>query len=50
MESWASNPAIDGRLKHFRDARVALFERAGHWIHHDRLDDFLLQVRQFLRD
>jgi pimeloyl-ACP methyl ester carboxylesterase len=50
IESWASNPAIDGRLKHFRHARVALFERAGHWIHHDRLDDFLLEVRQFLQD
>ena len=49
-ESWASNPATDGRLKYFRNARVALFERAGHWIHHDRLDDFLLEIRKFLRE
>ena len=47
-ESWASNPAKDGRLVHFADARVEEFERAGHWVHHDRLDDFLKEVRGFL--
>jgi len=48
-ESWASNPQQDGRLKYFRNARVALFESAGHWVHHDRLDDFVREVRHFLR-
>ncbi len=47
-ESWASNPQKDGRLAHFANARVATFERAGHWVHHDRLDDFLTEVRAFL--
>lgn len=47
-ESWASNPATDGRAARFRDARVELFEGAGHWVHHDRLDDFIAQVRDFL--
>jgi pimeloyl-ACP methyl ester carboxylesterase len=47
-ESWASNPEKDGSLKHFKDARVVEFERAGHWVHHDRLDDFLTEVRAFL--
>jgi pimeloyl-ACP methyl ester carboxylesterase len=47
-ESWASNPAKDGRLVHFANARVEEFERAGHWVHHDRLDDFLKEVRGFL--
>jgi pimeloyl-ACP methyl ester carboxylesterase len=47
-ESWASNPETDGRLRHFRDARVALFEGAGHWVHHDRLEEFLAEVRGFL--
>jgi pimeloyl-ACP methyl ester carboxylesterase len=47
-ESWASNPADDGRIRHFKTARVASFDRAGHWVHHDRLDAFLAEVRGFL--
>ena len=47
-ESWASNPERDGRMGYFKDARVAEFERAGHWVHHDRLDAFLETVRAFL--
>ena len=47
-ESWASNPEKDGRLQHFKNARVAEFEGAGHWVHHDRLDAFLAEVRAFL--
>ncbi len=47
-ESWASNPATDGRLAAFGTARVELFERAGHWVHHDRTADFISTVRQFL--
>ena len=47
-ESWASNPQTDGRAAHFRDVRVVEFERAGHWVHHDRLEDFIAQVRGFL--
>jgi len=27
---------------------VVEFERAGHWVHHDRLDAFLETVRAFL--
>ena len=47
-ESWASNPLEDGRVRHFRDARVVTFEGAGHWVHHDRLDAFLDLLRGFL--
>lgn len=47
--SWASNPAADGRASHFRNARVELFENAGHWVHHDRRADFVAIVREFLR-
>src|SRR2546430_1458008 len=32
-ESWASNPEKDGRLKHFKGAKVIEFDRAGHWVH-----------------
>ena len=47
-ESWASNPEKDGRMAHFQNARLIEYERAGHWVHHDRLDDFLADVRAFL--
>jgi pimeloyl-ACP methyl ester carboxylesterase len=47
-ESWASNPETDGRLQYFKNARVAAFEGAGHWVHHDRLEAFLAEVRAFL--
>lgn len=47
-ESWASNPEEDGRAKHFQNARVESFANAGHWVHHDRLDDFLKLLKAFL--
>jgi pimeloyl-ACP methyl ester carboxylesterase len=49
-ESWAwrSNPEEDGRLKHFPNARIAAFEGAGHWVHHDKLQEFLTLLRDFL--
>jgi len=48
-ESWATDPAVDGRLRYFKDARVLGVEGAGHWVHHDRLELFLEKVRAFLR-
>ena len=49
-ESWASNPAEDGRAKHFKTARVVTFEKAGHWVHHDQLERFVDEVRGFLAE
>ena len=48
-ESRSGNPADDGRAAPFRDATVIGIDRAGHWLHHDRLDEFLRVVRDFLR-
>jgi pimeloyl-ACP methyl ester carboxylesterase len=47
-ESRAGDPAADGRLALFKNARAVGIERAGHWLHHDRLDEFLRVVREFL--
>lgn len=47
-ESWASNPETDGRAKHFQNVRVVEVEGAGHWVHHDKLAEFLAAVRAFL--
>jgi pimeloyl-ACP methyl ester carboxylesterase len=47
-ESWAENPVADGRAAHFSDYRYVEFEGAGHWVHHDRLDGFLVELERFL--
>lgn len=47
-DSWASNPAKDGRLDHFNNAELTVFEKAGHWLHHDQFDRFIATLREFL--
>ena len=47
-DSWASNPQEDGRIKHFKTAKVISFENAGHWVHHDQFDGFMAALRDFL--
>ncbi len=49
-ESWASDPVLDGRIRHFRGARLVNVEGAGHWVHHDRLDAFMGAVETFLAE
>jgi len=49
-ESRFGDPAADGRARHFQKAKVVGIDGAGHWLHHDRLDDFLRVVRGFLGD
>jgi pimeloyl-ACP methyl ester carboxylesterase len=49
-ESWASDPEKDGRATAFRNYRLVNIEKAGHWVHHDRLDEFLRVVREFLAE
>ena len=47
-ESKSGNPADDGRIEPFRHAKVIGIDGAGHWLHHDRLDEFLRIVREVL--
>ena len=49
-ESWASDPVADGRIKHFRNAKLANIERAGHWSHHDQLETFMGHLEGFLAE
>lgn len=49
-ESWATDPATDGRASYFRNAQVLGVERAGHWVHHDRPDVLIPAVRAFLSE
>lgn len=46
--SWASDPAKDGRAKHFTNADVTIIENANHWLHHDQFDDFIAKLDAFL--
>jgi len=43
-----SNPDEDGRARHFKNAKVIMVEKAGHWVHHDQTDYFVETVRDFL--
>jgi pimeloyl-ACP methyl ester carboxylesterase len=47
-ESWTTNPESDGDAAHFRNHRTVVFEKAGHWLHHDQLTAFLAAVNAFL--
>ncbi len=47
-ESWASNPAEDGRARHFQNAEVTIVENAGHWVHHDQFETFATGLSAFL--
>ena len=49
-ESWASDPEKDGRIEPFQKVRSVSIDGAGHWVHHDRLDEFLRIVRAFLNE
>jgi pimeloyl-ACP methyl ester carboxylesterase len=48
MESWAPDPETDGRAKAIRNYRLVRVPKAGHWVHHDRLDIFLEEATRFL--
>jgi pimeloyl-ACP methyl ester carboxylesterase len=47
-DSWALNPEETGDAAYFQNARVAAFDHAGHWLHHDRFDAFMSELRGFL--
>jgi pimeloyl-ACP methyl ester carboxylesterase len=49
LESWASDPEKDGRVKNFTcPVEVESFADAGHWVHHDQLEPFVERVKRFL--
>lgn len=47
-QSWATNPTTDGRLALFRNAQVIAYANAGHWLHHDQLDQFVGDLKEIL--
>lgn len=49
-DSWSSDPREDGNLAHFQNARFENIDNAGHWVHHDQLDQVLGLVTEFLAE
>ncbi|HYK64833.1 MAG TPA: alpha/beta hydrolase, partial [Patescibacteria group bacterium] len=47
-ESWAGDWVKDGRIQSFKNAESVTIDKAGHWVHHDRLDEFLAVTHRFL--
>jgi pimeloyl-ACP methyl ester carboxylesterase len=47
--SWVGAPEENGSLGYFSNATSVTIENAGHWVHHDRLEEFLAIVRPFLK-
>jgi pimeloyl-ACP methyl ester carboxylesterase len=47
-ESFLPDPKAAGVLEHFRHANLATIVGAGHWLHHDKLDEVLGALRPFL--
>jgi pimeloyl-ACP methyl ester carboxylesterase len=47
-QSWAGDPAKDGRAAYLKQAEVVAIDEAGHWVHHDQLSQVLAAIRGFL--
>jgi pimeloyl-ACP methyl ester carboxylesterase len=45
--SWGEDPALDGSVEQFQNARATGFD-GGHWLHHDCFDAFMARLRTFL--
>jgi pimeloyl-ACP methyl ester carboxylesterase len=48
MQSWMPDPEEDGRIRSIGNYRLVRVPGAGHWVHHDQLDIFLSETKQFL--
>lgn len=50
MESRFTDPSIDARAAVIPNHKLVKVPKAGHWVHHDRLDVFLEETRKFLAE
>jgi pimeloyl-ACP methyl ester carboxylesterase len=49
-ESWAVDPEKTGRADVIKDRETVIIDKAGHWVYHDKLDEFMGHVERFLED
>ena len=48
VDSWFHSERREDPVPYFQNARHEVDEDAGHWLHHDQLDQFLELARDFL--
>ena len=46
-ESWFRHGDREDPAQFFQNAKHVVMDKAGHWVHHDRLDEFLQLTREF---
>jgi pimeloyl-ACP methyl ester carboxylesterase len=49
-ESWHGQGKGEDPVEYFQNARHEMIEKAGHWVHHDQLDQFLALTRAFFAE
>ena len=49
-ESWHGQGKTEDPVEYFQNARHEMIEKAGHWVHHDQLDQFLALTRDFFAE
>ena len=49
-ESWFGQETREDPVPFFKNARHVQIEEAGHWVHHDQLDEFLTLSRNFFSE
>jgi pimeloyl-ACP methyl ester carboxylesterase len=47
-QSWAVDPEATGRADVIRRHKSVIIDKAGHWVYHDRLDEFMRHIEEFL--
>lgn len=47
-ETFVEDPEESGRLAYFKDAIIKRYPGASHWVHHDKLEDFLRDLKAFI--
>lgn len=50
VDSWTPDPEEGGDAACFQNARFVTIRNAGHWVHHDQLDEFLSLTKAFLKE
>jgi pimeloyl-ACP methyl ester carboxylesterase len=48
-QSFARDPEIDPQAAAIPNKRIVKVDQAGHWLHHDQLDLFLRETKEFLK-
>ena len=48
-QSFARDPEIDPQAEVIRNKKIIKVDQAGHWLHHDQLDLFVRETKEFLK-